>query len=101
MSEDTALDDVTLVPLFLGMLHLRCPECEMLSDTINIGIAVHECPDCPHDLYGVVSYAACGCIYHCTHLAAPIAGLLDRTERGDVEFADLCDLIFAHEEVEP
>jgi hypothetical protein len=100
-----SMDEVALVPLFLGMLHMECPDCEQLSDTINIGIAVHECEDCPQDLYGVVQYDQCHCSFHCVHLASPVARLLDRVEEGDVEFADLCDLVFAHtgdeEEVEP
>jgi hypothetical protein len=90
----TALDDVALVPLYLGMLHMECPECQGLSDTVNIGVAVHECHDCPPDLYGVVQYEQCKCVYHCTHLAPPVAKLLDRVESGDVELAD-------DEEVEP
>lgn len=92
------LDDVHVVPIFFGMMHLACPECERLSDTIEIGIIVHDCEVCPQDLYGVIRYESCGCIFSCVHLAAPVAALLEHNDATIIEFADLCELIFAEHE---
>lgn len=102
MDETMPLDDVQVVPIFLGMVHLSCPDCEQPSDTIEVGIVVHGCDNCPTDLYGVLRYETCGCMFSCTHLAPHIARILEHNDAGKVDFNDVCELLFAeHEAADP